>query len=408
MLERASRARSRRPRIALLIEYSNGYARELLRGIVAYVREHDSWSLLLPENEPGFDPLAPFPKQRVDGIIARVFDPALGRRLSTYEVPVVDVSGGRNFKFGSWVSINDRRLVRLGIDHLIERGFTRFAFYGDHRFQWSHYRETEFRDYANELGLESATFQPSTPLARNYSWSRADRELRAWVASLPKPVGVLTGDDLRGQQLLDACRSASIAVPEQVAVVGADNDELICELCEPRLSSVVPNTFRGGYLAGQLLDRMLSRGRGDSWEGIEIFPERVECRGSSDVLAFEDQLVARAVTLIREKAGMRLSVEDLARELDVSRRTLDIRFVDALRRTPHDEITRVRIGRVKTLLLSTSLPLSVIAAQTGFDHVEYFCAAFKREVGVTPGAYRNSHGVSAAGLGNALPAAEKA
>ena len=165
MSARASRRSGDRPRIALLIEYSNGYARELLRGVIAYVREHEPWSLLLPENEPGFDPLAPFPRQRVDGIIARIFDPDLGRRLQAYRVPVVDVSGGRNFSFGSWVSINDRRLVRLGIDHLTERGFTRLAYCGDNRFAWSRSREEEFRSYADELGMEWSVFRPSAALS---------------------------------------------------------------------------------------------------------------------------------------------------------------------------------------------------------------------------------------------------
>ncbi|HVJ87470.1 MAG TPA: helix-turn-helix domain-containing protein, partial [Caulifigura sp.] len=194
-----------------------------------------------------------------------------------------------------------------------------------------------------------------------------------------------------GQLLLDAARTAGVAVPEQVAVVGVDNDELICELCEPRLSSVVPNSLYGGYVAARLLDGML-KGKVSAGEGIDVDPDQVICRASSDIFSLDDALVVEALKTIREQCFERINVEQLAEGLSISRRTLDKRFVTALGRTPHEVISQLRISRVKGLLLASMAPLAEIADQTGFEHVEYLCAAFKRAVGTTPGEYRRSRG----------------
>ncbi|MEK6233857.1 MAG: helix-turn-helix domain-containing protein, partial [Planctomycetales bacterium] len=195
--------------------------------------------------------------------------------------------------------------------------------------------------------------------------------------------------DIKAQQLLDVCRELDLGVPEQVAVLGVDNDRLLCDLADPPLSSVICNTHRTGQAAASLLDRMMS-GEQVAPEAFLIEPVGVETRQSTDVLAIDDEHVAAAVRFIREHAWTGINVGDVLRRVPLSRRVLENRFRKILGRTPHEEITRLRIERVKELLTRTELPLSVIAARAGFQHDEYLSVAFKKQVGIPPSKYRKS------------------
>jgi len=188
-------------------------------------------------------------------------------------------------------------------------------------------------------------------------------------------------------QVLDACRRLGVPVPDEVAVVAVDNDELLCELAHPPLSSVIPNTRRTGYEAAALLDRLMNGGRARG-ETHLIPPLGVATRQSTDVLAIEDPHVSRAVRYIREHACDGINVRDVLRAVPQSRRLLEARFKKLLGRTPHEEILRVQLRRVKQLLTETDLPLETIAERTGFAHPEYLSVVFRREVGQPPSRYR--------------------
>jgi LacI family transcriptional regulator len=193
--------------------------------------------------------------------------------------------------------------------------------------------------------------------------------------------------DFRGQQVLDACRRMNIAVPDEVAVIGVDNDELLCELANPPLSSVIPNTYRTGYEAAALLAEMMA-GRSFRSEAHLIPPLGVATRQSTDVLAIHDRNIARAIHYIRNNACNGINVQDVIKAVPQSRRLLEKRFMKFLGRTPHEEIIRVQLDRVKQLLTQTDLPLEEIAPRTGFAHVEYLSVAFKRETGMPPSKFR--------------------
>ena len=195
--------------------------------------------------------------------------------------------------------------------------------------------------------------------------------------------------DIKAQQLLDVCRELNIAVPEEVAVIGVDNDELLCELADPPLSSVISNTHRTGYEAASLLNQMMS--------GVKVEPEAslirplgIKTRQSTDTLAIDDADVAAAVRFIRENAWKGINVSDVLREVPVTRRSIESRFRKILGRTPHEEITRLKIDRVRQLLLETDLSLSAIARRTGFQHDEYLSVAFKKAVGVSHSHFRRA------------------
>lgn len=379
------RGRSRRRQVALLIETSNAYARGLLQGVVHYIREHEPWSFYLMEQGRGDDPPAWLERWDGDGIIARIETPRIAAAVVRAGVPTVDVSAARLVPALPWVETDDEQIARLAAGHLLERGFKSFGFCGDVRFKWSEWREKFFADAVRAAGYEARAYRESGDGAGDVAAQA--RALRAWVESLPKPVGIMAAYDIRGQQVLDACRSAGLAVPSEVAVIGVDNDELLCDLASPPLSSVIPNAHRTGYEAAALLERMMAGKRVPAAAHL-IAPRGVAARQSTDVLAVDDREVARAVQFIREHACEGINVGEVLRAVPLSRRVLEQRFQRLLGRTPREEILNVRLARVRQLLGETDLPLYLIAERTGFEHVEYLSVVFKRETGMTPRAFR--------------------
>jgi LacI family transcriptional regulator len=376
-----------RPAVALLIETSNAYARGVLEGILAFVRQRTAWSIHLTEQGRGDRPPAWLARWKGDGIIARIETRAIASAVKKKRLPLVDVSAARYVPNAPWVETDDAEIARLAAEHFLERGFRHLAFCGEPRFAWSRLRCEHFMKRVCAAGMPCATYQSGSQTRRPLPPAAERAALAKWVRSLPKPVGVLACYDIKAQQLLDACRDASIAVPEDVAVLGVDNDPLLCNLTAPPLSSVIPNAQRAGFEAAALLDRMLS-GKKIAPTAHLIEPLGVETRQSTDVLAITDRDVAAALRFIREHACDGIRVTDVLKAVPLSRRVLESRFLKLAGRSPHDEILRIRLERVKSLLLETDLSLERIATLAGFEHPEYMNVAFRRELGPTPGQYR--------------------
>jgi LacI family transcriptional regulator len=260
----------------------------------------------------------------------------------------------------------------------LERGLRHFGYCGDSRFNWSIWREKHFKARLAEAGH----ICHAGPSPR-----RGGDELADWVRSIPKPAGILACYDIRGREVLDACRRAGVAVPDEVAVIGVDADDLMCELSDPPLSSVVPNARHTGWVAAELLDALMA-GRPVHPDAHRIPPLGVTTRRSTDTLAVEDADLAAAVRYIRENACAGINVADVVARLPLSRRVLEARFLRILGRTPHAEILRVRLERVKTLLARGESSLDTIARHTGLGHGAYLSEVFKRELGETPGQFR--------------------
>lgn len=370
--------------MALLIETSNAYARGLLQGVVHYIREHQPWSFHLIEQGRGDDPPAWLERWHGDGIIARIETPRIAQAVIRAGVPAVDMSAARLVPALPWVETDDEAIAQLAAGHLLERGFKHFGFCGDGRFNWSVWREKHFRARIESARHRVDSYRPRTA---GGDLTTQVEDIRRWLQELPKPVGIMACYDIRGQQVLDACRAAGLAVPGEVAVIGVDNDELLCDLASPPLSSVIPNAHRAGYEAAALLDRMMAGKRVPDTARL-IAPRGVASRQSTDVLAVDDRDVARAVQFIREEACTGINVSDLLRVVPLSRRVLEQRFQRLLGRTPREEILHVRLNRVRQLLAETKLSLYQIAERTGFEHVEYLSVVFKRETGRTPSKYR--------------------
>lgn len=373
------------PKIALLIETSNAYARGLLRGIVAFIRERGTWSIHLSEHTRGDKAPSWLSSWNGAGIIARIENPAIAEALRPLKVPIVDVSAARLIPSLPWFETDDGAIAHLAAEHLLERGFRNFAYAGDNRFNWSKWREEHFVNSLRASGHSCAVF--AGPGKGSRGDDEETNELAEWIRGLPKPVGVMACYDFRGQQVLNACRRIGVAVPDEVAVIGVDDDELLCELSNPPLSSVIPNTYRTGYEAAALLDEMIA-GRRFKGEAHLIAPLGVATRQSTDVLAIHDRNIARALHYIRNHACNSINVQDVIKAVPQSRRLMEKRFVKFIGRTPHQEIIRVQLERVKQLLTQTDLSLDAIAERAGFAHVEYLSVAFKRETGMPPSKFR--------------------
>ncbi len=376
--------RTRRREVALLIESSNAYARGLLQGVVHYVKEHQAWLLHFKEQGRGDDPPRWLQSWKGDGIIARIETPRIAEAVAKTKLPSIDVSAARLLPELAWVETDDAGIAKLAVEHLSERGFQHYAFCGDSRFNWSHWREEKFRQELRTVGFTCEAYVENAPP----EGSAAEvADIARWLALLPKPIGIMACYDIRGRQVLEACRIAGFSVPDEVAVIGVDNDELLCELSTPPLTSVIPNPQRAGYEAAALLERLMT-GRKVGRQGYRVPPLGVAARRSTDALAISDRAVAKAVHFIRENACSGINVGDLLKIVPLSRRSLEHRFLRLLGQTPHEQIIHVRLNRVRQLLAETDLPLHVIAERTGFAHVEYLSVVFKREAHITPSAYR--------------------
>ncbi|MEZ6041003.1 MAG: DNA-binding transcriptional regulator [Planctomycetaceae bacterium] len=377
----------RRHSVALLIETSNAYSRGIIDGVISFVRQTGNWSVYLPEQERGARPPDWLNRWKGDGIIARVENTSIARAVQKTKLPTVDISAGRFLSGVPWVETDDSTIAMLAAEHLIERGFQHLAFCGDPGFNWSFMRQTQFEQSALAAGCTCDIHNSISRMDTDYSWNRDRRKLRSWLRRLPRPVGIMACYDIKAQQLLSICRDEEIRVPEEVAVIGVDNDRRLCELCDPPLSSVVPNSWKTGYQAASLLNQMMS-GRMVDQCGHLIAPIGIETRQSTDILAIDDDHVSAAVRFIRSRACEGIDVSDVLKAVPLSRRVLESRFRTLVGRTPHAEITRVRIDRVKTLLRETEQPLASIAQAAGFRHVEYLSVAFRKATGRTPREYR--------------------
>lgn len=379
--------------VALLIETSSKYARGLLEGVIDYVNRHRSWSIALPDQERGASPADWLARWTGDGIIARIETAEMATAVRQTNRPAVDVSAARQLPGIPMVDTDDRAVAELAAEHLLQRGFQNLAYCGDPGFTWSRWREKYFDEAASSAGCEMFIHQ-SLPVAEcDYSWIRERSRLAEWISQLPLPCGIMVSHDVKALQLLDVCCELNISVPEQIAVVGVDNDHLLCDLANPSLTSIIPDTHRSGYEAAKILDRLMS-GEQHSSDVHLIPPLGIQARKTTDTLAITNPEIAQAVRFIRENATTGIDVSDILKEVPLSRAMLESQFRRTVHSSPHQEIMRIRIERVKELLAATPLTLAEIARRTGFNRVEYLSVAFRREVGQTPSEFRRKHAAS--------------
>lgn len=377
------------PHVAVLVDTATGWGRRLIRGVLNY-SQHGLWYLWIKSGGQE-TPLWLPPDWRGDGIIARIGTPTAARRVRAAGVPAVNISAielpGVEFPR---VATDLVAAGRLAAKHLLDRGFVHFAYYGlTHR----PYVDRHYQGFARTVASVCidcpflGTTSDSGAGART-AWSTRQRRLARWLRTLSKPVAIVTWTTELGRELIQACRREGFLVPEQVAVLAADNDDLLCEACSPSLSGIALTSERIGFEAAKLLDRLM-HGEPPPPGPLLLEPTGVVARQSTDTLAVDDPDLARAIAFIRSHAADPIQVPDVLREVPVSRRWLERRFHEVLGRGPAAEIRRVRLARAKRLLAETDLPVPEVARLAGFGSREYLAAVFTAELDLSPRQYRN-------------------
>lgn len=378
------------PHIALLIETSREYGRGLLRGVARYQQEHGPWSIFFEPH--GLDDPPPdwLTDWDGDGILARVNSGRMANTILETGLPAVDVRGALPGLGLPFIGVDNRPVAELAYQHLQDCGLRHFAFCGTPRGENPNQdlRCRYFVEKVEAFGGTCHTWLGGKNLERRTTWEDQQQQIAAWLKTLPTPVGIMTCHDDRGQQVLDACRRAELAVPDEVAVVSVDNDPYLCTLCTPPLSSIDVNPSRIGYESAALLGRLM---RGESPESANTLlgpPRGLAARRSSDTLSVDDREVAKAIRYIRENATEGIRVSDVIALAERSPSTLERRVKAILGRTIKAEITRVRLTRAKLLLAETEFSIAKIAPRAGFAEAKYFCEVFRKHESVTPTEYR--------------------
>ncbi len=384
----ALKAMSQPPRVALIIETSVIYGRQILSGVARYLRSHHRWSVFLEQHELGTRPPAWLASGRWDGILSRPTDPEMAQLFRRMGVPVVDLNDLHADLGLPWVGSDHFGIGRLGAVHVLERGFRHLGFCGFSGELWAAQRRDGFSAEAKTQGLAVSVYESPWRGPQVPRWDEDIAGIIAWLRGLPQPVAIMACNDVRGLHVLDACARMSALVPDQVAVVGVDNEEILCELCTPPLSSVEPNPEGIGYVAAELLDSLMA-GQKVKSRRTAVAPIKVVPRRSTEALAIEDPVVAGALRFIREQAVFGCDVNDVLRQTRVSRTVLERRFRQQLKCSPHAAIRDCQLARVKQLLAETDFTLEHIAELSGFVHPEYLSVVFKRTLGITPGQFRS-------------------
>lgn len=399
------------PLVAVILDAARAYDRLIIGGIAQFVHEqHDRpgrrpWSLYVEE-----DPLQKLPnlaRWPGQGIIANFDDRRVAQALRGLDLPIVGVGGGSGWYDPAsgipYIYTDNAAIGRMGAEHLLACSMPTLAFYGYPRGPttgWSQERAAAFGAAAAQAGRPCHVFTGRHGDARR--WEELQAELTAWLARLPRPVGLMASNDLRARHVLEACGRIGLRVPHDVAVLGVDNDQLVCELTRPPLSSVDQAARRIGFEAAALLDRLMrgrSAGKGARRAAdrprrraaagdVVVPPVGVVARTSTDTLATTDEVVVTVLQALRTDPWRKPSVPGIAERAGLSRATLEQRFRAAVGRSIHEEHVRLRVQSLRKLVVESDLPLKTIAARAGFPSVQYMTTFLRRHTSLTPARLR--------------------
>lgn len=384
----------RAKRIALA--FPRGAHQEVFtEGVLRYAREHNRhWTYVIPaewlslsvldlEGWPG------------DGVIAALNTPKEAACAAKFHLPIVNMSSALAKSPVPRSIVDNRAIGALAAEHLLERGFQSYAFYGIRGIEYSKQRFEGFEERLKSADFRSVSFTPpSTFRLKGKFWLHQSEQLSEWLPKLALPCGIFAVSDVRARQVIEACDQLDIKVPEQIAVIGVDNQQIICEHTHPTISSVARNDILEGYSAAALLDRMM-RGRKPAKGDQLIRPLQVVARESSATFAVSDDRLRVALEYFRQHIEDPVTVDELCKEAGVSRRWLEYAFRDKLDETPYQYIRRQRLEHARRLLVDEpEAKIYRVAQRIGFSSAKQLTKAFRREFGESPREYRNGHASS--------------
>jgi len=379
-------SKSEIPRVALLVETTRSYTRDLLSGVSRYLQENGQWSTFLELRAFESSPPPWLNQWDGDGILTRTHSKEMARSIREAGVPTIELRSTNYNTDLPFVGMENALIGETVAEHFLDRGYRRFAAYTLDTEQFFRERVSNFVSRIEATGA-TCDCLPAHGESSPRDWEKHQAELIAWLESMEKPVGIFATNDQLAVRLLDACRRAGIGVPEEVAVVGCENEETLCDFASPSLTSVQFDGETVGYRAAELLDRLM-QGEEVSAEPLLIPPKGIVVRASSDDYVIEDPVALRCVKLIREHAFDGITVAEIVARLGVSRSTLERRMKRALQRGTKEELLRIRFREVNRALRNTDLTIDAISEKAGFTHAHYLQTSYRERYGMTPGSYR--------------------
>ncbi len=387
-----------KPWVAVVYPASVPWMAECLRGIKAFADGRGGWNLVTspPSLRSAGEEDIHLPAMRTwrgDGMIACLMTRAEERAAARLAMPVVNLSGWRPPGPGvPRVNADHRAIGRVAAEHLLAQGLRHFAYYGIDGPWYSAERERGFVQRLSEQGLRCSSFCQRAGEAGDGGWDRRYARLTRWLKRLPKPVGLLAVHDYRARVVVELCARMGLAIPEDVAVLGVDNDPTTCDYCVPSLSSVSRDPYACGVESARLLSRMMAGGAAPAFD-LLVRPAGVVQRRSTDRFYDDDPVVGRVIAYAAAHPEENHTVADLAQAFKVSRRQIELRFRARLGISPHAYLQQRRVSRAKVLLLDRSecRSLGEVAAACGFGSLRAFREAFRAEAEMTPAVYRERH-----------------
>ncbi len=393
---RPVRQAARVPRVLLQFPTANLVHRRMLNGILRYAQQRGPWEFHVITDMPGEQGLRRTQEWGCSGIVAYLRTPADADTALAVRLPTVVCVPDRRFlvpenpisRFTA-VLLDHKAIGSLAADYFLGLRFTRFAFVGhvQEAVPWSINRKCGFVQRLKKSGCGCFCY-PRTSQRERDDFGVEQKRLRGWLLRLPKPIALLAAGDRRATQVLDTCLDAGLSVPHEIAVLGVDNDEVVCETASPPLTSIDIGEENAGFEAARLLD-VLMRSRKSRPPSIVLHgPRQVVPRRSTETDHIADPLIAKAVTYIQTNLCSSANVSDVARHLNISRRLLEMRAKQALGGTVRDEILRVRLQHAQALLRNTAMTMGEIGAACGFSGTSHFGLRFREVFGTTPTVFR--------------------
>jgi LacI family transcriptional regulator len=378
-------------KIILLTDFAEEYSKNLLRGITKYSKEYGPWVFCrMPTSyreTMGIDGILSWAKEwGANGIVGQFYNDSDVGKISKGGIPVIAVDFKERFTEVPNISGAYFDAGKMGAEYFLKKGFKHFAFYGFKNIVWSRERADGFEETLKLMGHEVHYFEHKKSRSREL-WYYKPSSLSKWLKSLPKPVAIMACDDNQGEHITQACRHSGIRIPEEVAVLGVDNDEMICNLSDPPLSSISLDTEKGGYDAAHLLHQMM-KGKTKNFQDVLVKPMQVVTRHSTDIYATHDDYIATTLRYIHQNIDTNLKVDQILKQVPLSRRSLEKRFQLITGFPVYKYIYNLRVEKFAQRLLDTDKTVFEIALDTGLDDAKNISRTFKKIKGCTPQEYR--------------------
>lgn len=382
-------------RLILLTDFTESYAHQLLKGIMDYSKKHEPWVLCrMPpafKQQYGIEGILNWAKRwKADAIIAQFNS---GDNVDLFRKNgIIAVAQDYNSRFTTIPNItsNYKLTGKMVAEFFLQRGFKNFAFFGYKNACWSQERCEGFKDEIAKYGFTD-NFYAFHNQKLEELWFYKQHPLSKWLKSLPKPIAMMACDDTQGQIITEICKLSNIRIPEDIALMGVDNDEMTCNLSDPSLSSVLLDVEKGGYDTARLIDSMVKSKNFDSYKDIYISTSYIVQRQSTNIYPIQDKEIARALKFIDECKLEKINVEDVVKQVALSRRLLEIRFKQFTKMSVYQYIMKKKMDVFAQLLIESKAPVTEIAAQLGITDMKNLSRQFKTIEGCSPLQYRKEH-----------------